>query len=229
MQPNALWDPSTGSLMTNLTQDPGSIVSVNVGAARTVARGAELVTTGIFKEPVAGRVRLHGVNLDGDDQADRSVHGGPDRAAYAYAAEDYDWWRDELGRACAPGTFGENLTTRGIDVSGALIGERWRAGSAVVRVTSPRVPCYKLALKMDDPAFVRRFAHALRPGAYLAIVEEGDVAAGDRVEIVHRPAHALTLAEMTKIYFFERHRIGELVDVDELPPAWRDWARRHAS
>lgn len=215
--------------MVNFARDHGSIVSVNVGAVRTVARGAEFVATGIFKEPVAGRVRLRGVNLDGDDQADRSVHGGPDRAAYAYASEDYDWWRGELGSACAPGTFGENLTLRGIDVSGALIGERWRAGSAVVRVTSPRVPCYKLALKMADAAFVRRFAHALRPGAYLAIVEEGDVAADDAVEIVHRPAHAMTLAEMTKIYFFERHRVSELVGIDELPAAWRDWARAHAS
>jgi MOSC domain-containing protein YiiM len=206
----------------------GSIVSVNAGAVRTVERGGEHVTTGIFKEPVAGRVRLRGVNLDGDDQADRSVHGGPDRAAYAYASEDYAWWERELGRACAPGTFGENLTTSGVDVSGALIGERWRAGSAIVRVTSPRVPCYKLAMKMDDPAFVKRFAAALRPGAYLAIVEEGDVAAGDGVETVHRPAHALTLAEMARIYFFERHRIGELVDVEELPAAWRHWAREHA-
>jgi MOSC domain-containing protein YiiM len=208
---------------------PASIVSVNTGAVRTVQRGGQLITTGIFKEPVAGRVRLRGVNLDGDDQADRGVHGGPDRAAYAYAAEDYGWWSGELGRACAPGTFGENLTTQGIDVSGALIGEQWRVGSAVVRVTSPRVPCYKLAMKMDDPQFVRRFAAALRPGAYLAIVEEGDVAAGDAAEIVHRPAHALPLAEMVRIYFFERQRIGELVDVEELPAAWRDWAREHAA
>ncbi len=214
--------------MTDSAFHPGTIVSVNAGAVRSVAHGGELVTTGIFKEPVAGRVRLRGVNLDGDDQADRGVHGGPDRAAYAYAAEDYDWWRGELGRACEPGTFGENLTTRGIDVSGALIGERWRVGSAVVRVTSPRVPCYKLAMKMDDPTFVKRFAAALRPGAYLAIVEEGDVAAGDGVEIVHRPGHALTLAEMTRIYFFERDRIGELVDVEDVPVAWRDWAREHA-
>ena len=215
--------------MTTRSDIAASIVSVNTGAVRTVQRGDQLITTGIFKEPVAGRVRLHGVNLDGDDQADREVHGGPDRAAYAYAAEDYDWWRGELGRACEPGTFGENLTTRGIDVSGALIGERWRVGSAVVRVTSPRVPCYKLAMKMDDPAFVKRFAAALRPGAYLAIVEEGDVAASDGVEIVHRPAHTMTLGEMARIYFFERHRIGELVDVEELPAGWRDWAREHAA
>ena len=205
-----------------------SIVSVNVGAVRTVERGGEHITTGIFKEPVAGRVRLRGVNLDGDDQADRGVHGGSDRAAYAYASEDYGWWAGELGRECGPGTFGENLTTRGIDVSGALIGERWRIGSAIVRVTSPRVPCYKLAMKMDDPTFVRRFAAALRPGAYLSIVEEGDVAAGDGVEIVHRPGHALTIAEMTRIYFFERHRVGELLQAGDLPPKWRDWAREHA-
>ena len=206
-----------------------SIESVNVGRVRTVGHGGALVTTGIFKEPAAGRVQVRGVNLDGDDQADRTVHGGHDRALYAYASEDYDWWGGELGRACTPGAFGENLTTRGIDVSGALIGERWRAGSAVVQVTSPRIPCYKLAMKMDDPQFVKRFAAALRPGAYLAIVEEGDVAAGDGVEIVHRPAHAMTLAEMTRIYFFERQRIGELVDVEELPASWRDWAREHAA
>ena len=206
-----------------------SVTSVNVGAVRTVEYGGKLITTGIFKDPVAGRVRLHGVNFDGDDQADRGVHGGDVRAAYAYAAEDYDWWAGELGRTCAPGTFGENLTTHGLDVSGALIGERWRAGSAVVQVTSPRVPCYKLAMKMDDPHFVRRFAQALRPGAYLSIVQEGDVAAGDGVEIVHRPAHGLTLGDMARIYFVERHRIGELVHVEELPAAWRDWAREHAS
>lgn len=214
--------------MVEETRNPRAVVSVNVGAVRTVERGGAPITTGIFKEPVTGRVRLRGVNLDGDDQADRDVHGGPDRAAYAYAAEDYDWWAGELGKACAPGTFGENLTTRGIDVSGALIGERWRVGSAVVRVTSPRVPCYKLAMKMDDPRFVRRFAAALRPGAYLAIVQEGDVAAGDGIELVHRPAHALTLAEMTRIYFFERDRIGELIDIEDLPSSWRDWAREHA-
>ena len=215
--------------MTAHANGARSIVSVNAGAVRTVEHGGTLVTTGIFKEPVPGRVRLRGVNLEGDDQADRSVHGGPDRAVYAYATEDYDWWADELGRACAPGTFGDNLTTRGIDVSGALIGERWRVGSAVVQVTSPRVPCYKLAMKMGDPQFVKRFAKALRPGAYLAIVEQGDVAAGDAAEVVHRPEHTLTLAEMTRIYFFERHRIGELVDVNELPASWRDWAREHAA
>ncbi len=213
---------------TMQSQLASSVVSVNVGAVRTVERGGKQITTGIFKEPVAGRVPLRGVNLDGDDQADRSVHGGHDRAAYAYAVEDYGWWSGELGRDCAPGTFGDNLTTRGIDVGGALIGERWRVGSAVVQVTSPRVPCYKLAMKMDDPHFVRRFAEALRPGAYLSIVQEGDVAAGDGIEIVHRPGHALTLAEMTRIYFFERHRIGELVDVEDLPTGWRDWAREHA-
>jgi len=214
--------------MTTHPDGAGSIVSVNVGAVRTVDHGGTRIKTGIFKEPVLVRVALRGVNLDGDDQADRSVHGGPDRAAYAYAAEDYDWWASELGRACAPGTFGDNFTTRGIDVSGALIGERWRVGTTVVQVTSPRVPCYKLAMKMHDPQFVKRFAKALRPGAYLSIVQEGDVAAGDAAEIVHRPSHALTLAEMTRIYFFERLRVGEMVDVAELPAGWRDWARKHA-
>jgi len=215
--------------MTTQIQNHGSLVSVNAGAVRTVEHGNATITTGIFKEPASGRVRVRGVNLDGDDQADRAVHGGPDRSLYAYSSEDYDWWCGELGHACAPGAFGENLTTLGIDVSGALIGERWRVGSALAQVTSPRIPCYKLAMKMDDPKFVRRFADALRPGAYLAIVDEGDVAAGDRIEIVYRPVHAMTIAEMTRIYFFERDRIGELMDLEELPASWREWAREHTA
>lgn len=198
------------------------VVSVNVGAVRTVDNHGRPVTTGIFKEPVAGRVAVRGVNIAGDDQADRRVHGGPDRAIYAYASEDYRWWSAELGRAMPPGTFGENLTTAGIDPNAALIGERWRIGSVLVQVTVPRVPCYKLAMKMGDPQFVKRFADALRPGPYLAIVEEGDLAAGDAVEVVHAPAHTLTIREMTRIYLFDRPRLGELL-VDDLPESWRGW------
>lgn len=200
----------------------GSIVSVNVSAVRTRAYQGRDVTTGIFKVPVPGRIAMRGVNLAGDDQADRANHGGPDRAVYAYAREDYAWWEARLGRPLKAGTFGENLTVSGIDVGGALIGERWRVGTTLLAVTSPRVPCYKLAMAMGDPAFVREFAQAGRPGAYLSIVNEGDVAASDVVEVVSRPSHALTLEAMFRIFLFERSRLRELL-VPELPATWRDW------
>jgi MOSC domain-containing protein YiiM len=200
----------------------GSVISVNVSSIRTVEYHGEMVTSGIFKSPVEGPVRIDGVNLRGDDQADRENHGGPIRAVYAYAEEDYTWWQETLGRTLPPGKFGENLTLRGVDVSDALIGERWRVGTAILEVTSPRVPCYKLAMVMDDPKFIRTFARALRPGAYLGIVEQGEVSAGDSVEIVHRPEHALTLQAMTRIYLFERQRLGELL-VPQLPREWHDW------
>ncbi|MGC1380452.1 MAG: MOSC domain-containing protein [Candidatus Baltobacteraceae bacterium] len=183
----------------------------------------EAVTTGIFKSPVEGRVPIAGLNLRGDAQADRENHGGPIRTAYAYAEEDYLWWQETLARKLPPGTFGENFTLRGIDVSGALIGERWRIGTAVLSVTSPRVPCYKLGMVMGDPRFIRSFARALRPGAYLGIVETGDVGAGDTVEVIERPAHKLTLEAMAQIYLFEQERRRELL-VPQLPEEWRSWA-----
>lgn len=204
-----------------------SVLSVNVGAARTVRHAGADVATGIFKRPVAGRVAVAGVNLSGDDQADRSVHGGPDRAVYAYASEDYDWWSRELGRELLPGTFGENLTIRGIDVNAALVGERWRIGTTILQVTTPRFPCYKLAMKMDDPKFVKRFGAALRLGTYLSIVTEGALGSGDAIEIVHRPSHRLTIGDMSKIYLFERDRMRELL-VPELPGEWAEWIEEHA-
>src|SRR6478735_5412178 len=132
----------------------------------------------IFKEPVEGRVRVEGVNLAGDDQADRSVHGGPEKAVYAYAREDADWWEDVLGIDIPNAMFGENLTTEGLDVSGAVVGERWRIGTVELEVCQPRLPCSKLGLRFGDPKMVKRFAQASRPGAYLRILTEGDLAAG---------------------------------------------------
>ncbi len=206
----------------------GKVLSVNVADVRTVQYHGQAIATGIFKQPVEGRVPIRGASLGDDRQADLESHGGPLRALYAYADEDYRWWSESLDRPLAPGKFGENLTLGGIDVSGALVGERWRVGTALLQVTSPRVPCYKLAMTMDDPAFVKRFAQALRPGAYLAIVEAGDVAAGDAVKVSAKPDHRLTLAEMARIYFFERERIREML-VPELPPYWRDWVLAQAA
>ena len=159
------------------------IVSVNVAELRTVEFRGRTVSTGIYKFPIEGTVRVEGVNLGGDDQADRSVHGGIDKAVYAYAWEDYLWWSGQLGRTLPPGTFGDNLTTQGIDVGGAVVGQHWRIGDVVLEVSEPRVPCYKLGIRMEDPKFPQVFSAAHRPGAYLRIVEEGSVAAGDRIEI----------------------------------------------
>ena len=200
----------------------GTILSVNMSAVRSQEYQGQTVRTGIFKMPVAGRIPVRGVNLRGDDQADRDNHGGEYRASYAYAREDYGWWEKRLGRALPAGKFGENLTTAGLDVSGALIGERWRAGTTEFQVTSPRVPCYKLAMTMNDAGFVREFARVERPGAYLEIVTEGDVAAGEAVQVDSKPAHDLTLEKMFRIYMFERKRLAELL-VPGLPPPWRSW------
>ncbi|MEO8788907.1 MAG: MOSC domain-containing protein [Candidatus Tumulicola sp.] len=197
---------------------------MNVGAVRAVPYAGTEITTAIFKEPVAGPVAVRGVNLDGDDQADRSVHGGPYQAVYAYATEDYEWWAATLGRPMAPGQFGENLTTKGVDVNGALVGERWRVGSTVLRVTIPRVPCFKLGLKMGDPRFLKHFAESLRPGSYLSIVSEGRVTAGDSIEVIWRPAHRLTIRDAARIRMFEHERSSELL-VPEMQASWREWAR----
>ena len=205
-----------------------SVLSVNVGTVRTVSYKREEITTGIFKMPVPGRIAVRGVNVEGDDQADRSVHGGPERAVYAYAAEDYAWWAAALGRVLPPGEFGENVTTQGVDVNAALLGERWRVGTTVLQVTTPRFPCYKLAMKLDDPTFVKRFGAALRPGAYFAIVHEGTVGAADGIEVVSRPSHGVTIREMAQIYLFDRARLRELL-VPELTASWRDWVLENSS
>jgi MOSC domain-containing protein YiiM len=170
------------------------VLSVNVARPAPLATGRRVVPSAIRKAPVEGPVALRGINLEGDEQADRRVHGGPEQAVYAYASEDTAWWADQLGRPLGPGAFGENLTIEGVDVSGARIGERWRIGGVELRVTAPRVPCFKLEARMGVPGFQRRFLHAGRPGAYFAIVREGTLQAGDAVEIVHRPGHDVTVA-----------------------------------
>ncbi|MGH7661666.1 MAG: MOSC domain-containing protein [Vulcanimicrobiaceae bacterium] len=202
--------------------DGALVLSVNISAGQTVQYRGNWLTTGIFKTPVEGPVMLADTRLRGDVQADLKVHGGFERAAYAYAEEDYLWWQGRLGKTLPFGKFGENFTLRGIDISGALIGERWQIGRAVVQVTSPRIPCFKLGITMQDPKFVKRFAEALRPGAYLRIIQEGEVAAGDPVDLVWKPDHEVTVKEMTRIYMYERDKLGEIL-VPELPQDWREW------
>jgi MOSC domain-containing protein YiiM len=201
-----------------------TVVSVNVGGIRTVRLGDRDVPTGIWKSPVAGPVRISGVNLDGDDQADRSVHGGPDKAVYAYASEDLAWWAGEIGRPVTPGTFGENLTTLGIDLAASVIGERWAVGSAVLEVTQPRVPCFKLGIRMGDPKFPRRFAEAARPGAYLRLVSEGHLGAGDPIRMLMTPRHGVTIGLVERAYHADHSLAHRLFEAPELPESWRDWA-----
>jgi MOSC domain-containing protein YiiM len=203
-----------------------SVVSVNVGRPRQVEWHGRTVTTAIWKDPVEGRHRVAGVNIVGDDQGDRRVHGGPTKAIYAYAAADYEWWQDRLGHPLAPGTFGENLTVVGIDPAAAVVGERWQVGSATLRVTEPRLPCFKLGMRMGDASFVDRFAAAGRPGTYLAIEGEGDVGAGDRIELLDRPTHGLTIGTVERAHNAQPDLIPALLDVDDLSESWRGWARK---
>ena len=202
-----------------------SIVSVNAGRTAPLETPRGAVPSAIVKRPLAGRVHFRGVNADGDEQADRSVHGGEDRAVYAYASEDYRWWERELGRTLAPGTFGENLTTSGLDVNAAVVGERWEIGDAELEVSLPRVPCFKLAARMRDPAFVKTFANARRPGPYLRIARAGTIAAGDEIAVRSRPAHGIRIIDVFTIHLFERSRLHELLAAPELGAAWIAWVQ----
>jgi MOSC domain-containing protein YiiM len=197
------------------------LVSVNVGRPRQIStRRGRPLRSAIFKAPVEGPVRVQGVNLAGDDQADRSVHGGPDKAVYAYAREDIDWWENIHGDL-ANGCFGENLTTQGLDVSGALLGERWRIGTTVLEVCQPRLPCSKLGIRFNDLRMVKAFAKASRPGGYLRIIEEGELTAGDEIEIVSRPDHAVTLAVAADACLKDRSLAAAVLAVPGLSPELR--------
>jgi MOSC domain-containing protein YiiM len=206
----------------------GVVESVNVGTPREVRWRGQTVRTAIWKDPVPGPVRVRGTGVDGDQQGNPEVHGGVDKAVYAYAAEDYAWWGVQLGREVPPASFGENLTVRGVDVSGAVVGERWRVGGTLLEVSQPRTPCFKLGIRMGSQRFPRRFAAARRPGAYLRILEEGEVAAGDTVEVVHRPAHGLTVAEVSGIYHDDHAGAARLLQAPELAGSWKRWAQRFA-
>ena len=160
-------------------------MSVNVGTPRTTEWHGRQVTSGIWKAPVDGRIAVRGVNLDGDDQADRRVHGGERKAVYAYASEDYAWWAGELGLAepLPAATFGENLTTAGLVLEACRVGEQWTVGDTVLEVVQPRFPCFKLGMRMGDAGFKDRFAAASRPGVYLRIVTAGTIGAGDAITV----------------------------------------------
>jgi MOSC domain-containing protein YiiM len=210
--------------MSNDAKLGGRVVSVNVGTPAPVGQWrGQTVRSGIVKEPVPGRVRVEGVNLAGDDQADREVHGGPDKAVYAYAREDSDWWADVLGREIPAGMFGENLTTADVRCSNAIIGERWRVGSTELEVCQPRLPCFKLGLRFGDPRMLKRFAQASRPGVYLRIVREGDLGAGDDVELLERPDHGVTIALVSDAILLDPALQERARDAPQLAVGLRDY------
>lgn len=206
---------------------------MNVGLPREVDWQGELVTTGIFKEPVTGPVRVVGVNLEGDRQADLTVHGGPDKAVYVYPAEHYPYWQEELGRKLPLGQFGENLTVEGVPLENELgIGDRLRIGSAEFLVTQPRLPCFKLGIRFDDPRMVRRFLGAGRSGYYLRIAAEGEVATGDRIDIVAPDPAGVPVSEITRLLTRDQDDIDairRLLAVDALPDEWKSYFEQAAN
>lgn len=201
------------------------VLSVNVGLPRDVISKGKPVTTGIFKEPVEGRVRLRTLNLDGDRQADLKVHGGTDKAVYAYPAEHYDYWRRERpGVELRWGMFGENFTVEGLHENEIKVGDQFRIGSAELMVTQPRLPCYKLAVKFGRDDIIKRFLESGRTGFYFAVVKEGEVGAGDSIEMIGRDANDLTVAGVTRLYLQGKDDLAALqkaIKVEALPPSWK--------
>ena len=206
------------------------LISLNVGRPRLVNWQGQVVSTGIFKEPVDGPITLRTLNLDGDRQADLTVHGGTSKAVYAYPSEHYEFWRNELPDMELPyGMFGENFTTSGLLEEAVHIGDRFRVGTAEVMVTEPRMPCYKLGLKFGRSDIIRRFLQSRRTGFYFAVVQEGEVKAGDAIEMLSNNQQAVTIADIVRLYAFDKGDLGLLqraVAVEELPQSWRDYFQK---
>ncbi|MBI1999613.1 MAG: MOSC domain-containing protein [candidate division NC10 bacterium] len=208
------------------------LISVNVGLPREVVYKGKTVKTGIFKEPVPGRVQVHRLNLDGDRQADLSVHGGPSKAVYAYPSEHYGYWRQELPGMDLPwGMFGENFTTEGLLEDLVNIGDRFRVGSAEVMVTEPRLPCYKLGVKFGREDIVKRFLQSGRTGFYVAVLQEGEVGAGDGIERIGRDRNSIPVPDITRLYITRNYSPADLqilqraTQLAALPESWREYFR----
>src|SRR5215216_735793 len=203
------------------------IISVNVGRPRLVMRNGEPVSTGIFKEPVDGRVMLRTLNLDGDRQADLTVHGGPEKAVYAYPSEHYPFWKQELPGMDLPwGMFGENFTTEGLLETETNIGDRFRIGSAEVMVTQPRMPCYKLGIRFGRTDIIKRFLISERSGFYFSVLKEGEVGAGDELELLEKNASGVSIVDVTRLYSSEKENVDLLrraIATEALPASWRGY------
>jgi len=219
-------------LCHNDRQHKMTIVSLNVGLPRTVVWHGKTVTTGIYKGPVEGRVRLRRLNLDGDAQADLNVHGGEFKAAYCYPIEHYSWWREALGRTLPVGMFGENFTTSGLVEDAVHIGDRFMLGDAQVVVTQPRMPCYKLGIRFESDDMVERFLASGRSGFYLKVEREGDVGAGDAIEVVERDPQHVSISDILRLYVKQQFEAGDTrtieraLRVDALPGGWKAHFRK---
>ena len=201
------------------------IISVNVGLSREVIWKGMTVQTGIFKDSVDRPVTIRKLNLDGDQQADLIVHGGAEKAVYAYPAEHYEYWRRELPEVpFSWGKFGENLTTEGLAEDTLCIGDRLRVGSAILMVTQPRMPCYKLALRFDRDDMIRRFLMSQRSGFYFSVIEEGEVQAGSKVEILSRDPHRVAVVDIVRLYLGQAHDselLHRAMHLSALPRGWK--------
>lgn len=195
-----------------------------------VLRGEEPVATGIFKEPVAGRVTLRTLNLDGDRQADLSVHGGPEKAVYVYPSEHYEFWRHEFPEMELPwGMFGENFTTTGLLETDTNIGDRFKVGSAEVMVTQPRMPCYKLGIRFGRTDIIKRFLASERSGFYLSVAAEGEVAAGDETELIEKNSTGVRVVDVTRLYSSDQNNVELLrraIATEALPESWRSFFQK---
>jgi MOSC domain-containing protein YiiM len=203
------------------------LLSVNVALPREVSANGKSVRTGIFKQPTAGRVRLSRLNLAGDAQGDLTVHGGPDKAVYAYSFDHYAYWTQKLGRNdLAPGQFGENFTVEGMTEEEIFLGDVFHVGEALVEVSQPRLPCFKLGLKMGDPKFPKQFLASGRLGFYLRVLEEGAVAAGDEIARVGSDPERLSIRELARLASEEkgnRELAERALRVAALAASWREW------
>ncbi|QMU62311.1 MAG: MOSC domain-containing protein [Gammaproteobacteria bacterium] len=209
-----------------MNQASAKLLSINVGTPREFEYKGRTAISAIWKVPVTGRVAAKGVNLEGDDQADREAHGGVDKALYAYAIEDLQWWEQQIEQDIEPGQFGENLTTQGIDVNNALVGEHWQIGSTILEVSEPRIPCWRFGVRMKDKTFPKKFTQALRPGTYLRIIQEGDVGTGDEIKVIEKPKHDLTIKDVFRIYTKDRDEAERILEAEHVSDAWKVWANK---
>ena len=203
------------------------IVSINVGLPREVTWQGKLVTTGIFKKPVDAPVMMRTLNLDGDGQADLTVHGGLTKAVYVYPSEHYGYWRTELPGVDLPwGMFGENFTTEGLFEEAVYIGDKFRIGETEVMVTEPRMPCYKLGIKFGRADIIKRFLASRRTGFYFAVVREGMVVTGDAIKLIGHEQQDISVADITRLYAFEKDDLKSLrraIEVEALPENWKGY------
>jgi MOSC domain-containing protein YiiM len=217
-------------MSSSVDREKMKVISVNVARPRIVMWQGRQISTGIFKQPVDGRVVVRTLNLDGDRQADLSVHGGPTKAVYAYPSEHYEFWRSELPEMSLPsGMFGENLTVEGMFETSINIGDRFRVGTVELMVTEPRLPCYKLGAKFQRTDIIKRFLASMRTGFYFSVTKEGEVEASDEIELISRDENAVTVSDIVRIFVNDKsdfETMRRALEVEALPESWKEVFRK---